>query len=139
MTAKQSIIHVRLGYGEAVESKREILSIEADLLRTLQAVHDYHEMRAMELKKKVRLHRKLKELITKINKLQKDLPKIQLPEILKEHRNTIEDEKNEIEETPKVKTKKKASKKRQTKKKQEIASSIEDQIRQIQEKLDSLE
>ena len=109
------LIYVKLEYEDAVQSKKNILSLEMDLLKTIQTIKTYHEFRAEELQLKIKLHRQKKTLLTEIRRLQKNLPELKIPKILKEH---------EIKETiPKEK---------------HHDDNIESQLKKIQEKLDSL-
>jgi len=71
---KQNLIHVKLNNDELVESKKEILSTQADLIKILQIIKKYKALRIKELKLKTRLARKLKETRLKINKLEQTLP-----------------------------------------------------------------
>ena len=79
----ENLIHVKFGYKETLQSKRDTLSLEMNLLRTLKTIKKYHFFRSEELKTKLKLHRKIKEVITNIKKLQTTLPKLKIPEILK--------------------------------------------------------
>ena len=81
--AAQNLIHVKLNYDELLVSKKKILSTEANLIRILQRMDKYKSLRNQELKLKTKLLKKLKETKTGINKLEKTLPIIKMPEILK--------------------------------------------------------
>jgi len=76
------VIHVKLEYNEALQSKKDILNSELGLLKIAKAIKKHQILRSDELKVKLRLHRKLKELKTNIGKLQQVLPKIKIPDIL---------------------------------------------------------
>ena len=112
---EEKLIYVKLEYEDAIQSKKNILSLEMDLLKTIQTIKTYHESRTEELQLKIKLHKKIKTLLLEIKRLQKNLPELKIPKILKEH---------EIEETiPKEK---------------HHDNNIESQLMKIQEKLDSL-
>ncbi|MCK5624476.1 hypothetical protein KAI04_01390 [Candidatus Pacearchaeota archaeon] len=86
------IIHVKLEYNEALQSKKDILSSEIGLLKVAKAIKKHQILRSDELKIKLRLHRKLKELKTNITKLQQVLPKVKIPEILEGKRESPEEQ-----------------------------------------------
>ncbi len=113
--ADEKLIHVRLEYKDAIQSKKDILSSEMDLLKIIQTIKKYHKLRSEEFKLKIKLYRQIKTLLTEIRRLQKNLPELKIPEILKEH---------ETKET--------------TSKKEIANDNIESQLREIQEKLNSL-
>ena len=78
-------------------------------------IKEYHELRSKEFELKIKLYRQIKTLLTEIRRLQKNLPKLEIPKILKkpETKEIIPKEKHYEE-------------------------SIESQLREIQEKLNSL-
>ena len=80
---KSQLIHVKLDYTEAVQAKKHVLSSQIETLRVLNHLKRYHALRTEELKTKLKLHRKIKELLTHMKKLQITLPKIKVPEVLK--------------------------------------------------------
>ncbi len=93
------VIHIKLEYDEALQSKKDVLGSELGLLKVAKAIKKHQILRSDELKIKLRLHRKLKELKTNITKLQQVLPKIKIPEILLEGRDEfkVEGTKSKIE------------------------------------------
>ena len=111
----EKLIHVKLEYEDAIQSKKNILSLEMDLLKTIQTIKRYNKYRSEELQLKIKLHRQIKTLLTEIRRLQKNLPELKIPKILKEP---------EIAET--------------TPKEKHHEDNIESQLKKIQEKLDSL-
>ena len=88
----ESLIHVKLEHGEAIQSKKDILSSEMNLLRILQIIKKYHWLRSEELQLKLKLNKKAKGLVVNIKKLQKILPELQLPNILQKEHNEIKTE-----------------------------------------------
>jgi hypothetical protein len=64
---KKTIIHIKLEYPEAKRGKEDILSSELCLLRILKNLNNYKETRNEELKKKIEIAKKIKELKYKYN------------------------------------------------------------------------
>ena len=48
--ASENLFHIRFDRDELINSKKEILSTEADLIRILQIIKKYHLLRVNELK-----------------------------------------------------------------------------------------
>jgi hypothetical protein len=80
---KENLIHIKLGYGEALQTKRDILSSQITLLRIAKAIRGYGIYRSGELELKLVLYKKIKELKMNLGKLQKTLPKLKIPDILR--------------------------------------------------------
>ncbi len=80
---KENSIHIKLGYGEAVQTKKDILSSQMTLLRIAKAIRGYGIYRSGELELKLLLHKEMKNLKMNLGKLQKVLPKPKIPDILK--------------------------------------------------------
>tara|TARA_Y100000310_G_C20323063_1_gene641698 strand:+ start:210 stop:536 length:327 start_codon:yes stop_codon:yes gene_type:complete len=104
--------HVKLGYEEALNAKKQILSAELNLLQTEKRVRNYKVLRKRELLTKTKLKTNLKLLKTKINSLKASFPK--------------------EEEPMETKTIKKRSKERKNK-------DISKQLKDIEEKLGKLQ
>jgi hypothetical protein len=85
-------IHIQINYLQARESKKDILHAEMHLLKISEILQRYRELRAQELRKKILLFRKIKSIKTELTKLEKTLPKIKMPSILKEKKEEIEEE-----------------------------------------------
>ena len=79
---EQSIVHIKVDYDEALQSKRDILASERDFLRIIKRIKRYKLLRGEELNSN----------ITKLNQI---LPKVKLPNILKKKE---EAKKKEIKE-----------------------------------------
>ncbi len=120
--SSENLIHVKLEYEEALQSKKDLLSSEIGLLNVAKEIKKYQILRSDELGIKLRLHRKIKELKTNLIKLQQILPKIKIPEILSGGREEFESE------TKKPEVEKRAH-----------DSSLEAQLKEIQERLRQLE
>jgi len=115
------IIHIKLEYAEALQSKKDILASEINLLRIAKAIRTHKILRLEELKTKARLHRKLKSLKTNITKLQQVLPKLKVP-ILDKGKDDLE---IEVHKRPEVK-------------KAIHDSTLESQLKEIQDRLRQL-
>ena len=114
----ENLLHVKLEYEEGLQSKRDVLSTERDLIRIIKVMRRYHLLRREELNNKLRIQKKIREVKLNMIKLIQVLPKIKIPDILK---------KEEVkEEIP-------------TKKKESYDVDLETQLREIQEKLKRLE
>jgi hypothetical protein len=119
----ENIIHVKLEYPEALQTKRDILFSEMSFLKIEKIINNYKVLRLEELKLREELYKKIRATKTNIGRLQRVLPKIKIPEILK---------KEEKEEKKKKKSK--------GKKQEEIPDlNLEDQLKEIQKKLNDLQ
>jgi len=81
--AKENLIHIKLEYDESLDARRDILSSEVQLLKIAAKIKDYKYYRTKEFELKMILGKKIKELKTNITSLHKVLPKLKLPELLK--------------------------------------------------------
>jgi len=97
MKMTENLIHVKLEYDEALQSKKDVLSSELGLLQIVKAIKKHRLLRSDELKTKEKLYGKIKELKTNIGKLQQILPKLKVPAILKEHEETEKEDEFQIE------------------------------------------
>ncbi len=125
----EDLIHLKFNYLEAVQSKRNILEFEQSLLKILKALKNYHSLRIKELELKLLLYKEIKSFKLNNTKLKKTIPKLKIPEILKKE-NLEEDneEKNLIKE-----------KEIQKEKIIKYDNSLDSQLREIQDKLRSLQ
>jgi hypothetical protein len=112
---EQSLIHVKIDYEEAIQSKKDLLSLERYFIQLLKTIKEYSFLRKDELNTKLRLQKKMKDLKNNLGKLNETLPKIKIPEILK---------KDDLQEEVPSKTKKGT-----------INPDLEVQLREIQERL----
>lgn len=87
MTSEQ-LIHLKLERGEALRLKRDLLSTQMGLLKTARTLRSYGYFRLEELKLKTTLYKEIKDVKFNIGKLQKILPKLKVPEILKRRERT---------------------------------------------------
>ena len=116
--SKDTPIHIKLEYEEVIPAKKDVLSSEMRLLKIARAIKRYGEYRAIEAELKRNFSKKIKEIKTNIGKLQRELPKPRMPEILKRS--------EEEKESPKTK-------------KISFDTSLEEQIREIENRLNELE
>jgi len=86
-------LHVRFDFDEAVNSKKELLSSEIDLLNILKKIKDYKDLRKKELIKKSLLRTKLRQLAKEIVKFRNSLPKTKEIELEKKQARKISLEK----------------------------------------------
>ena len=112
----ENLIHIKLDYEEALQSRKDLLYTEKALIMSAEAIGRYHSSRIDELNMKIKLHRKMKELITILKRIQKDIPDVEFSGMPK---------KKELER-PKITVKK-------------YDSSIKSQLQEIQRKLNSLQ
>jgi len=123
MTENKNVIHIKFNYPEAIQAKRDILSSQVEILNILKIIKNYHKLRSQEFQAKIKLQKKLKQVQADIIKLEKTFPSVEVPRILKKHaqKNTPLRIKESIENKPKY------------------DSTIESQLREIKEKLNSLQ
>lgn len=75
---ENSLIHVKFEYQEAVESKKDLLFSEINLIKTASSIKRFGLMRTEELKIKNKMAGRIKELKLNIVKLQQTLPQIKV-------------------------------------------------------------
>lgn len=117
----ENLIHIKLEYPEAVQSKKDILSSQRDLIELLKTIKRYTLLRKEELNIKLKIYKKIKELKTNLGNLHQIIPKIKIPEILKKG---AEETKEEFKESKK--------------KKEPYDRDLESQLEEIQERLKRL-
>ncbi len=122
-----NLIHIRLDHSEAVISKVDVLSTQVYLIKMLKTMKAFHKLRAEELKTKIKIQKKLKEVNSNIHKLEVLLPKIKIPEILQH--GSVEVRETSVSET--------ASERK--KKADPHEKDLEKQLQEIQDKLRKLE
>jgi len=124
---KNSLIHVKFSYDEAIQSKRDILISKLGLLNILKTIGKYQELREKEIETKIKIYTSLKELNIDLRKVKTNIfPKITTPEILAEKEIPI----NKIQKKEKTIPKKKTEK---------IENNLDKELRTIQEQLKKLE
>jgi hypothetical protein len=113
-----NLIHIRLDYEEAFDTKKSILSSQMYLLKLLRNIENYKFLKTEEFQYKQKILKKIKETKINIRALEKILPKTKIPKSLR-HRNEDPEKENF-----KVKSRNK---------------SIEGQLSEIKRKLDNLQ
>ncbi len=73
-------VYIKLDIEEAIDSKRDLLSIQAGILNTMRLLKAYERLRLEEIKSKTKLLRKIKDLGNGLKKLNKDIPKVRVPQ-----------------------------------------------------------
>ncbi len=76
---EDDLIHIKFEYDEAVNSKKDVLSSEVNFLRIIKNVKSYQQLRLKELRMKLQILRKIKEIGLGIKNLQRSVPKINIP------------------------------------------------------------
>jgi len=122
---EENFIHIRLDYGEALQSKKDILFSEIDLLRTLKIIRKYHDLRSKELEMKENFYKGLRETLASLKKTESLFPTLKVPRVLKQEK--------EIEE------KRVAPNSIQIKPIKKDVDEIEIQLQEIQDRLKTLE
>lgn len=115
----ENLIYVKLDYQEAIQSKKDVLLSEMGILKISKIIKRHHFLRLKESNLKLKLSKRIKEINMNIRKLQANLPKIKIPEILKKDSEEI----GNIEKTKEI----------------QYDKSLELQLQQIQDKLNSLQ
>ena len=126
--SNENLIHLKFNYDEALNSKRDILYSERSLITIAKIIKNYLSLKAQELNVRLELHKKLKETGTDIRKLQRLIPDVKIPKILRNDEYDGEEDKKEEFRKP-------------TNKEEHPVydNSIESQLQEIQEKLQSLQ
>lgn len=119
--SEENTIHIRFENSEAVLSKKDLLFCQMTLLRIAKAMKDYKIYKIKELEIRLNAYRRMKELSLLLGRLQKVLPKPKIPGILE-----------------KEKTEEKESKK-ELKKRVVYERSIEEQLKEIESRLNELQ
>ena len=125
--SNENLIYLKFNYDEALNSKRDILYSERSLITIAKIINNYLSLKTKGSNIKLELHKKLKETATNIKQVQKLIPKVKIPEIL---RNDEHEEKDEKEKFEKPVNKEKHP---------VYDNSIEFQLQEIQEKLQNLQ
>ena len=126
--SNENLIHLKFNYDEALNSKRDLLYSQRSLITITKIINNYLSLKSQELSIKLDLHKKLKETTTDIRKLQKLIPDVKIPKILR--KNEYEGEEDKKEEFRKPVNKKEHP---------VYDDSIESQLQEIQEKLQNLQ
>jgi hypothetical protein len=85
----ENLIHIKLEYEEAIQSKKDVLYSEQNVIRIAKIIKRYQLIRMEELKIKINLQKALREIITNIKTLEKTLPQIEMPKILQHGKEEV--------------------------------------------------
>lgn len=118
MKKQEELIHIKFEYEEAVNSKKDVLSLELALLESIKAVRKYQTFRLEELKLRLKLYQKIKALLITLKLLKASLPKLDIPKFLKKEEEIVEEKRKKI----KI-----------------VQEDLETQLREINQRLKSLE
>ena len=91
----EKLIHIKIDAKEAIETKRDLLISQANLLKLAKTIKRYKLLRQKELLKKEKLKKELKKLHIFLNKLDKTLPGIELPKILEKQKDKRKENKQD--------------------------------------------
>ena len=126
-----SNIHIRIGYPEAISSKKEILYCEKSLIEVLKTIKSYSVLRKKEFTLKNKLKKDLSFIKNCVLKVENEMPKdteLNIPkEKIKKSEISLEEGKEKTSKGKKEK-KKKSSKK----------NSLDKEIQEIEKKLAQL-
>lgn len=118
----KELIHIKFEQSEALNSKKQILLSEKTLIEIMKTIRNYKELRKKELIFKTKLQKKILETLNTIKKLQNALPKETFHDLPKKQ----DFELNYLQE--KIKKAKE----------QKYNQDLENELRNIQEKLRSI-
>ncbi len=130
-TKNDSLIHVKLDYEEAVQSRKDILLTESELIKSVQAIRKYKELRMKEIAMKLELIKRVRDFRTQWRNTRHLLPSMELPKIVEE----FEEGKHKKEHHKEHKKEKHHEAKI---KEEKHHDNLELQLREIQEKLNRL-
>jgi hypothetical protein len=116
----ESQIHIQFEHNQALQGKKDILSMQMGSIKVLKNLREYKKSRLKELKLKIKLLNKIKELKSSITKINQSLPKVKIPEKFR-NPDYIEEKIKEVH-LPK-----------------RYSSDLELQLQEIQEKLKELQ
>jgi len=115
--AKENPVYFKLGYDESVESKKDILSTEVSLLNLIKSIKKYESIRIEEFKIKSQISKAVKKLNLDMRQTQSSFPFLNIPKIIKKE----DYQKKEIRTT-----------------KDKFDNNLENELKEIQDKLASL-
>ena len=116
-------VYLRLEPEEKINIKKDLLLVEMSILQISKIVKEYQKLREMEFDKKYEIHRKLRKTEINLGKLQKSVPKVKIPSILKKQEHEVKKIIKERVEVPQ----------------RIVKNDIESQIQEIQRRLDEID
>ncbi len=120
----EKLIHLKISYLDSLEAKKDILTLQKDLLALGDRIERFNSVRIVEINSKIKLGIVMRKTIDSLKKLKGILPEPKIPKIL------VKEEK----EKP-IKRERKLDMRMQ---KIRDTRDIESQLREIQSKLASL-
>ena len=129
MTSRETPIHIRLDYQDTLISKKNILLAEKDFLESIKHIRAYNQLRKKEFSVRANIKKNLSAIKNSVIQIKSSFPEhedLKLPKLPKSLEQTRKKEKQVIK---KIEPRKQRSKDTQ----------LEDQIREIQEKLARLD
>lgn len=123
-------IHLRFDYDEALNSKKDILYSERSLITLSKIIGNYNSLKTQKLNVILELHKKLMETASGIRRLQKLIPDVKIPKILRKEEPKEQEEKGKKKEVIKPIKREKYP---------VYDDSIESQLQEIQAKLQNLQ
>ncbi len=95
MSKGENFIHLKFEHTEAVNSRRDLLTSEIDLINIIKSFESFMALRALELKLKEKFFRESKKIEAGIKRLEKSLPDVEVPRMLKQ---SVHKKKEHLEE-----------------------------------------
>ena len=92
----EELVYSKLEYNSAISTKRNILGIQACLLRAIQIMESYRELRKKELMYKIKAKNNLKEIKDKINKILEQVPRSQISKEFNQRTKEKEENKSAV-------------------------------------------
>lgn len=126
----ENLIHLKFSYTEALNSKRDLLYSKRNLLTIEKTMKEICSLKEKKIELNMKLHEKMKEVLIGIKGIEKTMPALKIPKILREEFHGEEDFPEE---------KSGFSRKGFSRKEIDYGEDIEAQIRDIQEKLKSIQ
>jgi len=80
---QQNPIYFKIGHEESIESKKDLLILEASLLNILKIMKSYNSLRTEELQIKLDMYKAMKGLDLSMKKTKSIFPFLEIPERLK--------------------------------------------------------
>jgi len=103
-------IHIGIGYDEAIEGKKDLLTMQAEFLKSIKRARNFKQLRKEEEKSDDEIRKNLREISLLLGRISQEMPQ---------------------EHMPKIKTGNKEEK-------QKVARGIEQELQEIQRKLQAL-
>lgn len=80
MAEEKNPVYIRFGYDESVESKKEVLSSEMSLLNIMKIMRRYNSLRNEELRIKAQMYKMIKDLNLAVRKTRASFPFLKIPQ-----------------------------------------------------------